>query len=331
MNSVGGETRRADRLLRAYPRAWRSQYGEEFHELLLADITECPRSWRRTGDVVRGGIVARLADLGLGGCTLGAADQVRASLASLGCCAAVFVVFGAAMWSQLTVGWQWSRPDTTATTLATVLTSVAMFALLGLAVLAVAPVIWQVVGRLFRPHEQLAWPVALLLVGAVSLFLGGRHFGEGWPGTGGHPWALQGFVPGGMAAFSWASTLSVTSYWAHPAALARFPTTEVVWMAVSPIAMASLVTGAIKTVRRVHLSPAVLRFETRLACVAIFVMAAFLTGACLWVVDGGPGPRDLFNAGAIDVVGILVMGVTLAVAQRAAQVARRGRIGLLVD
>src|SRR5580693_2051260 len=93
---------RAARLLRWYPKAWRSRYGEEFTELLIADLDERPGSRSRTADVIRGGIVARLADAGLSGYAPEAAAQVRASLASLVCCAAVFLGFGGAMWSQLT-------------------------------------------------------------------------------------------------------------------------------------------------------------------------------------------------------------------------------------
>jgi hypothetical protein len=44
-------------LLRWYPRAWRARYGEEFTELLLADLAERPRSAARTADVIRGGLV----------------------------------------------------------------------------------------------------------------------------------------------------------------------------------------------------------------------------------------------------------------------------------
>jgi hypothetical protein len=57
---------RAERLIRWYPKAWRSRYGEEFAELLIDDITERPRSTARTLDVARGGILARLAAAGLG-------------------------------------------------------------------------------------------------------------------------------------------------------------------------------------------------------------------------------------------------------------------------
>jgi hypothetical protein len=147
--------------------------------------------------------------------------------------------------------------------------------------------------------------------------------------TGGHPWAQQGLVPGGVAAFLWASTLSLTSYWAHPEALARFPAAELVWMAASPLAIVGLVTGAAKTVRRVDLSVPAMRYQARLAQMAAVVMVAFLGGACGWVLEGGPGPRDLFHAGAIDGGGLLAMGLALAVAHRAARRARTGALAAL--
>jgi hypothetical protein len=50
---------RAHRLLRWYPKEWRLRYGEEFTELLVDDIAERPRSWRRTVDVARSGIAAQ--------------------------------------------------------------------------------------------------------------------------------------------------------------------------------------------------------------------------------------------------------------------------------
>ena len=53
--------RRARRLVRWYPKAWRLRYGEEFTQLLNADITERPHSWRRTLDVARRGVAARVA------------------------------------------------------------------------------------------------------------------------------------------------------------------------------------------------------------------------------------------------------------------------------
>ena len=317
--------RRASRLLRWYPKAWRSRYGEEFAELLIADICERPRSRTRTADVARGGIVARLAAAGLCGCTLEASAQARASLTSLGCCAAVFAGFGAAMWSQLTIGWQWSKPDTAATTVAMVMMSAAMLALGVLTVAAAAPVLWSAGSRLARGRRPgLLGPAALVVACAVIMFVGGRHFANGWPGTGGHPWARQGLVPGGVAAFSWASTLSVSSYWAHPSALASFPAAEFAWMALSPLAMTGLVAGAVMLVRRAELSARVLDFEIRLGTAACAAMAVFLGGCFAWIVDGGPGPRNLFHAGAIDSAAAVVMTVAFVAARKAARTARLG-------
>lgn len=82
---------RAARLLRWYPKAWRARYGDEFAELPIADIAERPRSAARRLDVARGGTVARLAGVGL--CGFGDRD-VAASLATLGCSLAVFLVLG---------------------------------------------------------------------------------------------------------------------------------------------------------------------------------------------------------------------------------------------
>jgi hypothetical protein len=46
-------------------------------------------------------------------------------------------------------------------------------------------------------------------------------------------------------------------------------------------------------------------------------MAIFLAGTCCWVVDGGPGPRNLFHAGAIDVSGLALMAAASLVGLRA--------------
>ena len=316
---------RAARLLRWYPKAWRSRYGEEFTELLIADLGERPRSRSRTADVIRGGIVARLADAGLCGYAPEAAAQVRASLASLVCCAAVFLGFGGAMWSQLTIGWQWSEPDTAGVTVATFVTSGAMLVFAVLALLAALPAAWSVASRVARRQSRgLLGPSLLFLAGLAVVVVGGRHFGNGWPGTGGHPWARQGLVPGGVAAFSWASTLSVSSFWAHPAALAAFPPAELAWMALSPLAVACVVAGAATAVRRTELSPGVLGFEARVGAAACVTMAVFLGGCCAWIAGRAPGPGNLFHPGVIDVAGVAVMTVALAIARQAARQARTG-------
>lgn len=56
-----GAERRARRLLRWYPKAWRLRYGDEFAQLLVDDMAERPRSWQRAVDVARCGLAARTA------------------------------------------------------------------------------------------------------------------------------------------------------------------------------------------------------------------------------------------------------------------------------
>jgi hypothetical protein len=100
-------------------------------------------------------------------------------------------------------------------------------------------------------------------------------------------------------------------------------------MIVSPVALVCTAVGAVKIVHRVDIPEATLRYEARLARVGAVVMSVFLVGACMWVGDGGPGPRDLFHVGAIDVAGLVVMALALAVACRA--VLQAGRSGLALS
>ena len=334
MNTAGGmpgaadpdeAPRRAARLLGWYPAAWRARYGAEFTELLIADIRERPRSATRTRDVAYGGIVARLADAGLAGLPVRAAGpgardrQVRASLVSLGCAAAVFLGFGAALWSQLTIGWQWSAPPSGVATVATVVTSAAMLAFLALGAAAALPAACVVaVQALRKPRGALTVPAVVFVAAVTAVFVGGRHFGNGWPGTGGH----RGLVPAGLAAFEWATSLSVSAYWAHPGALAAFPAAELGWMAVSPLALAAAVVAAAMLVRRAEFPARLLAFEARLGTLACAVMAVFLAGCSCWVATGGQ--RTLFHAGLIDVAGVAMMALALGIAQQAARTARLG-------
>src|SRR5262249_6567273 len=90
---------------------------------------------------------------------------------------------------------------------------------------------------------------------------------------------------------------SVTSYWAHPAALASFPPAELAWMVLSPAALLFLATGAVQLVRRLDLSPRVLRYETWIGRAAAGGMTALLAGALCWGAQAGPGPPGVVRDG----------------------------------
>jgi len=219
---------RAKRLLRCYPRAWRARYGEEFTQLLIDDMSERPRSLTRTADVVRTGLLARVASTGLAGDTLRPEQQIRSGLAAVGYALIAFLAFGVAIWSQLTIGWQWSAPAAPATRASMLVMSAVILVFAVLALLAAIPLVCTLCRMLAqRRASGLIAPVIAIVIGAVVLVVGSIHFGHGWPGTGGHPWAGRDVVPVAVARFCWAATLWITSYWAHPGALASFPTSEI--------------------------------------------------------------------------------------------------------
>ncbi len=275
--------------------------------------------------------------------------QVSASLGSLAGVLAVCLVAGTVPCSELVIdrqalsrftGSPFTRPAASAL-LATDVMSAAMLLLLALAVLAALPVLAAVLTAVlttrlarvpatagaagFRPGRQLPAgrllrPGAVLLAGGTFLFTGARHFGNGWPGTGGH----GSFVPAGLAAFGWALCLSVSAYWAHPASLlASFPRPEVYWMMASPVVLAACVVAAALLVRRAGLSPRMLAFEVRLAVVACAVLPAVAVAAGCWVATSGGRLPAPFHAGLIDLACTVVLALALPVAARAARLARR--------
>lgn len=318
--------RRAARMLRWYPAGWRARYGDEFAELLIAEFDEQPRSWRRAVDVVRGGLLARLTRAGLTGHPLEPAEQIRAGLATAACGLATCLALGIAMWAQLTIGWAWAAPGTPGPTVAMVAMSASMLLLAAFALLAALPLAWAVArGALRREGRCVRRPALLAAAGLVMLAVGSRHFENGWPGTGSHSWAQPGLVPAGVAAFGWAATLSVSAYWAHPAALAAFPAAEITWMAVSPAALIAVVAGVAALIRRIDLPARTLRYEAWLASGAAGTMIIFLAGACWWVLAGAPGP-GLFHPGAIDAASVAVMMLALWMARRATSQARKSAL-----
>ncbi len=164
-------------------------------------------------------------------------------------------------------------------------------------------------------------PAAIAAACAAAFVAGARHFQNAWPGTGGTG-ASHHLVPGGMAAFGWASTLSVSSFWAHPALLARFPAAELTWMAVSPAAGIALMVAAAVTVRRLSLPARLVRYLTRLAQLTTGAAMIFLSGAVIWLAGERAG-AGLFRPGLVDGAELLVMGLALTVALRLARTLSR--------
>jgi hypothetical protein len=321
--------RRAGRLLRWYPRSWRARYGEEFAELLLAELAERPRSWRRTADIVVGGLLARCTIVGLTSHDLPPAEQIRCGVATLCCALAGFLAAGVAMLAQLATGWQWFSPHSAPVATGTVIMTLAVGCLALAVIAAAAPVVWHAVVAVIRLRDRrLAWPAIVAACCAIMLATGARHFENGWPGTGGTG-AEHGLVPGGLAAFGWASTLSLSSFWAHPAMLSRFPVSVLAWMVLSPLAGIGLVAGLAVLLRRLVLPVRTARYLARVASVSSLAAGLFLAGAASWVLVLRPGQSAVaFRPGMVDDGELMLMALTLAVAVRAVAGIRRAQLAL---
>jgi hypothetical protein len=160
----------------------------------------------------------------------------------------------------------------------------------------------------------------VVITALAVLIVGGLHFDAHWPGTGGRPWGSHGLVPSGLASFCWAVTRGVSAYWFHPQALAQFRPAEIGWMGVSLSAIVALIVGLTRIVRRLPLSAGVLHLEAVLARAALAVMALFAAAAGAWVFTGKPvGPTGVYSVGAIDVVGLVAMGIALLAGGQAAR------------
>jgi hypothetical protein len=214
------------------------------------------------------GLLARCTLAGLTSHELGPAEQIRSGLATLGCALAAVLAFGTFILAQLATGWQWAAggPPSAAAATVVLATTTGVLGLLGIA--AAAPVGWLAIAAVIRDRGRpVRWLAIVAASGATLLVCGARHFENGWPGTGGAG-AEHALVPGGLAAFGWASTLSVSASLAHPALWARFPAAELTWMVASPLAWTGLVAGCVMVVRRLELTARLLRYLTALRAAA---------------------------------------------------------------
>jgi hypothetical protein len=307
------DARHAAQLLRWYPRSWRARYGAEFAELLLAEFAEQPRNCRRSIDIAGHGLLARLADAGL----TSRRQPPEQPLATAGCALAAFGVLAVAMLAQLATGWQWVSPGSSYVTSATLVMTLAAacIGLIGLG--AVVPVIWQVLVAAGRRNGRVTRPAGLALGCGVALAYGAKHFQNSWPGTGGTG-AEHALVPSGMAAFGWASTLSVTSFWAHPGLLGRFPVAELAWMVLSPVAGIVLAGAVVTAVRRLSLSLRLVGYLAQLARIGWWAGAAFAAGAAMWML-GRSSAAGLFRPGLVDGAELAIMMLALGVAVTASR------------
>jgi hypothetical protein len=142
-------TRRAQRLLRAYPLTWRQRYGSEFVDLIEQEIADTPHRAKRTANIFYKGSLARLGEAGIVGPTLNPLGLPRVALGRPTLLASVFTVFALYFWSFAMLAWNsaYRWPASTAVSVWTGAITVCFIALVVLVAIVSLSFLWHALGR----------------------------------------------------------------------------------------------------------------------------------------------------------------------------------------
>jgi hypothetical protein len=290
---------KVDRLLRWYPRAWCERYGDEFAELLNAEIEEQPQSWRRDLDVRRHGVQARFAAAGFGAGPVRDPAAVRSvqAFALTG-----FVAATVSLWGQILRGSS-AAPYAHPAVAAMRIVIAATLAILGgwAAVNA-----WGLATRtasVLRTHRRDVVPALLQTGIGLTAFGGGLTI------------ALSNLheriTP---TLLSRALTQSISTYWAHPAMLVHSSDGSTVsWTLLSPVAVVLVVSGLVQLSCAVdRITPPTRRRPTPRVPRALMLAPTVFVSA--WWVAGSSHYRSPgLQAGTLDLLLIAAMAGLLGV------------------
>jgi hypothetical protein len=165
-----------------------------------------------------------------------------------------------------------------------------------------------------RRGPELRKPALLFLAGTAVLIAGGLHFRSGWAGSGTHPWTHQAMGPGGAARSCghqpWpCPPTGLTRAFCSASPSARSPGWSLArWRSSLPLPEQPRSCDASTSPVRL------LRFANYIARAISVSLGLFVFGTLTWLLDGGPGPSNLFQAGTVDQIGLAVMTSTLGLA-----------------
>lgn len=291
------EPRRQNALVRWYPPAWRQRYGDEFSAMLEqereheAGSRSLIRSVRRSVDVVRGGLRARLDYSATFGSSVPASDRVRGGLG--------LVVFGAAGFvpavvcilvqalSVLSVSPSaltppGPMPDTPLAANGVHMATITVLYLggvvgIGLGLVAAAPILWTATRMIIRRQGSRVIAPVVQLVGSVALYVAGIT-----------ALASIGDYPGGInpvRSVVLVTTLPLSSAWLSVGTLSG---PILAWLLISTTLWIEVGVAGYRLVRTVVLPPRVLRFEVRMATAIAALTGLMVVLVVLWSSEYEP-------------------------------------------
>ena len=281
---------RARRLLRWYPPAWRRRYGDEFAALLDDSLGDAAPSIRLRVDVIRSGVAIRLRETGLTGDVTPPSEWIRAGALTVLCAWAVFVVAGIGLqktsehWEAVVSGsaHTWAGIAFGA---AVVLAGVASLLVVAGAVAALPAVArfraaggWRAIRR---PVVRAAATCGVTVVALAGAVWWARRLSE--PQRNGADLAYS------LAALGFALLLCAS--------------------------IATVTAAGVDIVRRLDLSPRVVRVEGRLAEAVTVAMVLMAVCACVWWgVMASAAPSFFGGVGPMSAIAGLMLGAVVLAA-----------------
>jgi hypothetical protein len=283
--------RRAARLLRWYPSAWRERYGEEFADHLEQEFSDRRVDLRRGINVAYKGLVARAGDVGLSSSSLDSGGQTRAAISTSFVLMAVVAVLALNFWSWTMLMWSARTyhpvPVDATTGILTVATGL-LLVVLGVMVLVVlVSAVRQIVrGRGRRIVTPLAFAVGSGAFLSYSVrWLPNMLARYSHMFQGGYRWIHPGPAAYGLAFIAHQVTQPWISMW-NPGTLGE-PTSQAVMNDLAPLGLLVFAVAMAFLVRRVEFP----RIGERLGSVTLVILSilsgVFLTALIAWFTAGG--------------------------------------------
>jgi hypothetical protein len=311
VNEKSSDPRRAERLLRWYPPAWRERYGQEFTDHLEQDFVERPVDHRRSLNVAFKGLAARVEDIGLSNTSLNPSDQTRAALGTSCALLALAAVIALNYWSWAML--QWSArtyhpiPVDTTTGILTVATGVLLLVLVAIVLIVLGSAVRQIVrGR----GRRVVGPL-VFVAGSVACFC---YFLPPWLPSrfavyshmfqGGYRWTHPGPAAYGLASIAHVVTQPWVSMW--DPGLSGEPASQTVMNDLTPLAVLVFAVAMAFLVRRVELPRIGERIGSATVKFLSILSGVFLLTLVVWFTAGGPLFATFGETGNIAGVAYLV-------------------------
>ncbi|HWD96496.1 MAG TPA: hypothetical protein VG246_08765 [Acidimicrobiales bacterium] len=290
------DTRRAMRLLRWYPIAWRERYGDEFVDHLGQEFADRPVDHRRSFNVAHKGLIARLGDYGLSNANATLGGQTRAALGTSIAVSALMVVIMLDFWSRAMLAWSQRRYHPIPVSATTGILTVAMgllVAVLTLVILTVAVLVVRQV--LLGRARRLIGPSVLALISGGLLLYVARDFPRlliSYIRFQGMPLSHPGQIMANLAQITWELTQQWVAPWNQGTpsmSIAQHVLNDSV-----PLAMFVLGVAVALLIRRVELPRACERLIVSIVALLGLFTGMFFVAYIAWSVFGGPSDFEYF-------------------------------------